>query len=536
MSYLLPSYPLVQSFTGNPNTYSPPQANIYLLKTDTAPPSLWYSTGTGPGDVDDITYNISVLANTDLNTILGTVNPSNSIGQNQNIYLNLSTAHYFVKELGVWVDYGEITGTIDGPQGDPGERGSSIQSVVGVPVVLGTEKQGDLVIDINTYDLYEYTTVWTLIGNIKGGQGDEGDPGERGNTIILNNSLSVVGIENDLLILTPSLSLYRYVSSNWVFQGVLKGDTGLGLTFRNFYSPVVEYTLNNIVRYQSINYIYTSNTPGTGLTPGVSSNWSEFNKDGKDIYTNTTVAFVQPGINLTVAVEVKDATIFSNNQIIYISNGGYYRVTNTNVLTKIITIENLNYSSNVQSGLSVPINSTVTPSGIKGEDGTQIYVEASLPSNLLGNEGDIYIYTDNSNLYEKVGGTWELKTVLGGYDYTVFNLFQVAINSAIHTPTPVNPALLVIDAEKSNTFNYILTDTPTNISVTNLYAGWNAKLRLVQDANGGNNIIFGSQFVYPGGINNVLKPSLIASRDIVYSLVSFDGVKVHIDGASINYS
>lgn len=52
--------------------------------------------------------------------------------------------------------------------------------------------------------------------------------------------------------------------------------------------------------------------------------------------------------------------------------------------------------------------------GDAGYAGWKYWAQAGVPSNLLGDDGDVYLDTDNSNFYQRTAGTWTLKTNLKG--------------------------------------------------------------------------------------------------------------------------
>lgn len=71
------------------------------------------------------------------------------------------------------------SGELRGQQGAPGEPGSIIYRVDGVPVDdLGVA--GDWAIDPDTGDLYEKAEEWSLRGSLKGPQGETGPQGKKG--------------------------------------------------------------------------------------------------------------------------------------------------------------------------------------------------------------------------------------------------------------------------------------------------------------------------------------------------------------------
>ena len=54
------------------------------------------------------------------------------------------------------------------------------------------------------------------------------------------------------------------------------------------------------------------------------------------------------------------------------------------------------------------------PIGDEGTPGSQIYCGSGVPPNLLGIDGDYYLDIDTDNLYQKINGTWGIKTNLKG--------------------------------------------------------------------------------------------------------------------------
>jgi hypothetical protein len=50
--------------------------------------------------------------------------------------------------------------------------------------------------------------------------------------------------------------------------------------------------------------------------------------------------------------------------------------------------------------------------GAKGDTGYSIYTGDSVPSNTLGNNGDIYIISSNNAIYKKSGGAWQTPETL----------------------------------------------------------------------------------------------------------------------------
>lgn len=115
----------------------------------------------------------------------GTGAPSFSLGKESDIYIDTSSWDLWKKTNTGWIKIGNLkgekgdagsqgpTGPI-GPQGQPGSDGSTVLSGNGQPAnQLG--KNGDVYIDLSTGDYYQKeNNAWTLKGNIKGPQGEQG--------------------------------------------------------------------------------------------------------------------------------------------------------------------------------------------------------------------------------------------------------------------------------------------------------------------------------------------------------------------------
>lgn len=92
-------------------------------------------------------------------------------------------------------------------------------------------------------------------------------------------------------------------------------------------------------------------------------------EDGQNAFTDVALAFVQPGVGGTVAVEVDSTATFSSGQVIFIEGGGYYLINFISSSTTW-TLENLGYDANSPPGTVIPASAHVSPAGEKGADGT----------------------------------------------------------------------------------------------------------------------------------------------------------------------
>lgn len=146
-------------------------------------------------DIDTILKAEKVLADFGIKVIGHVENigglPEEYIGDYGDAYTVGESVPY---EYHVWTRPGEwfLIGTfpqpgpqgpqgIQGPQGPQGPQGTALLSGIGAPSSEGIENQ--LYLNTNTYGLYKYANgAWTLIGNIKGAAGQQGQPGPQGAT------------------------------------------------------------------------------------------------------------------------------------------------------------------------------------------------------------------------------------------------------------------------------------------------------------------------------------------------------------------
>ncbi len=91
--------------------------------------------------------------------------------------------------------------------------------------------------------------------------------------------------------------------------------------------------------------------------------------NGENAFTTTTASFVQPAVSSTVNIEVVNSDWATVGQPVFVTTGGSYLVTVVPDSSHI-TIENLGYSGNAAPAAVIASTSVVTPSGLKGDAGT----------------------------------------------------------------------------------------------------------------------------------------------------------------------
>ncbi|HEY6352718.1 MAG TPA: hypothetical protein VI636_25255 [Candidatus Angelobacter sp.] len=102
--------------------------------------------------------------------------PGALAGNNNDLYLDISSGDIYQMQAGAW----KKIGNIKGPSGTPGTNGATWHEGNGAPGALAGNNN-DLYLDIATDDVYQMQAgSWVKIGNIKGAPGTNGTPGQDG--------------------------------------------------------------------------------------------------------------------------------------------------------------------------------------------------------------------------------------------------------------------------------------------------------------------------------------------------------------------
>jgi hypothetical protein len=226
---------------------------------------------------------------------------------------------------------------IQGPQGDPGQilTSGSIFTGDGAPS-SGLGVDNDIYIDNITDDLYQKQSgVWVLQTNIKGAKGDKGDTGDTG-------TAGVAGAAGATIL---------------IGTGVPSG--GLG----------------------SVGDVYIENTT-----------FSLYSKTGSSVWTSFGTFRGAAGLTIRVAAGVPDNAVGVNgDSYINASNGDLY----------VRTAGTYTISGNLKG----PQGSTGSQ-GVQGPTGNSTLFGSGAPSSGLGSNGDSYIDTVAFHLYTKSAGAW----------------------------------------------------------------------------------------------------------------------------------
>lgn len=106
--------------------------------------------------------------------------------------------------------------------------------------------------------------------------------------------------------------------------------------------------------------------PGpTGATGAAGTNGT----NGINAFTFTTANFTQPAVGANVTIAVTSGSWAAVGENIWIEQGGTYEVITVNSAISL-TVENLGYTGNAAPTTNIPSGVKVSPSGIKGTDGS----------------------------------------------------------------------------------------------------------------------------------------------------------------------
>ena len=114
----------------------------------------------------------------------------------------------------------------------------------------------------------------------------------------------------------------------------------------------------------------TGATGATGAngTNGTNGATGATGATGVNAFTSVTTAFNQFAVGATGNVVVGNTTWMAVGQQLFITTGGHYVISSITNGTTVV-LNNLGYTGNANPGVSIPVNSTVSPSGIIGATG-----------------------------------------------------------------------------------------------------------------------------------------------------------------------
>ncbi|MBE5758359.1 MAG: hypothetical protein E7345_05520 [Clostridiales bacterium] len=157
--------------------------------------------------------------------LTGTSTPAIELGNDGDLYLNTLSYFVYKKVDGAWTLIGDISGR-NGTDGDDGNKWSTGTSTPNS--TMGN--YGDLFLNTNTFDIYEKKTQggWTLICNIKGDEGTDGNGWHSGTGEPSYN----LGTTGDFYLNTTTYDIYEKTHAlTWTKIGNIQGNKGAdGLT------------------------------------------------------------------------------------------------------------------------------------------------------------------------------------------------------------------------------------------------------------------------------------------------------------------
>ena len=207
--------------------------------------------------------------------ITGTGVPSTGVGNNSDLYINVSTSDYYIKNNGTWTLTGNIKGATGstgatgptGPTGPQGPAGTTWYNGTTAPAT-GTGKVTDYYINTATGQYYEKTasTTWTLRGTIVGATGPQGPTGATGP----QGPTGATGPTGSTGATGP--------------QGPTgaTGPAGVSLRYLGTYSSTTAY-VNNATYIDIVTYngsTYACKVSSTGQTPTNTTYWTLVSQKG----------------------------------------------------------------------------------------------------------------------------------------------------------------------------------------------------------------------------------------------------------------
>lgn len=361
--------------------------------------------------------------------------PDNSLGEDNDLYINDTNQDVYFKTLGVWNLEFNIKGAPgaagakgdkgdtgddgqDGPQGSQGIQGiagvdgKTIFTMSGIPdPSLGVN--GDLTFRTTTSDLYKKIAgTWTIVANL------QGLPGADGNMIRSGAGApdNAVGVNGDLYLRTSNSDMYQRAAGVYSVLFNLEGEDGTngtdgtdGTIWRTSHGApsnglgqngdlYLDLDNGDVYLKQTGTYSIACNIFGTDGTNGT---------DGTDGTNGTDGDDGAPGSNGTDGATIRNGAGAPSNGLG--ANGDYY-IDNTgkNLYFKAAGVYTLQFSIVGPAGTN-GTNGTNGSNGTNGTDGTIWRSGSGAPSNGTGVDGDFYYRTDTNDIYKRASGTYTVQ-------------------------------------------------------------------------------------------------------------------------------
>ena len=183
--------------------------------------------------------------------------PIGSPGDDDDLYFDLDNFHVYPKSAGAWNAAGKKL--FKGDAGSNGVKGASLLQGAGSPLA-GAGDDGDTFLDTTNHVIYKKSGgAWASQGSsFKGTNGTNGSNGSNGNTLLQGSGApsSGSGADGDSFLDTTNHVVYKKSGGSWSAQGSsFKGATGAGVS--KFSCALTADT-----------YISTGNTQSTATQTG----------------------------------------------------------------------------------------------------------------------------------------------------------------------------------------------------------------------------------------------------------------------------
>lgn len=194
----------------------------------------------------------------------------------------------------------------------------------------------------------------------------------------------------------PPLTIY-VTDTSWMVAGSVIYIPGAG-TFTVIGSPIDQYTV------QIQNTGDPNNTPcGTMVGPGANVSAANLRGPpgpqgivgpvgppgpqgvaGASVYSTLSQAFTVPAVGTSAVAFVQNSTSFSAGQIVYITNGDYFSVSNVDTTNNALTLVNQGYPGGAPQGTVLPAGANVSATGPQGPGGPAGPAGPAGPQGLIG--------------------------------------------------------------------------------------------------------------------------------------------------------
>ncbi|QGZ16318.1 hypothetical protein Hena1_01680 [Erwinia phage Hena1] len=413
-------------------------------------------------------------------------------------FLDTTTGMLYIKNSATSGDWSDGI-PFKGDKGDNGTNGATWYTGTTVPAA-GTGVNNDLYYLTTTGDVYKKTSgAWAIVGNIKGGKGDDGDPGADGATWFEGSTVpaAALGKNTDLYLHNVTNDVYVKAAGAWTVQTNIKGTKGddgeQGSVWIWGATPPADtvgrdgdyFLVVPVPPTDSSNGDVYNKASGTwtyiGNIRGADGDGSGTGSDGAKWFNGTGVPVASLGADGDYYLRTTTVSTTAGNGDVYVKASGAWSVTG-----------NIKGADGTGSSYTLPVATATVLGGVKIGSGVSVAADGTISVSGSGGGGTIWL----NGTSDPATGTG----VVGNYyNNTATGVVFYKTATTTWTQIGVMLPLATSDQAKAATSNLVLS-TPARVREYMEAHGFTASYTTT--ATNLNTVVTGDMFNYDNTTTN----------------------------------